>query len=60
MKKVEIEGKNFFVYEDGSIRIPYEEMQLCLDLEDIAVLYQESKKALVERELNREDNGRAG
>ena len=60
MKKVEIEGKNFFVYEDGSIRIPYEEMQLCLDLEDIAVLYQESKKALVERALNREDNGRAG
>jgi hypothetical protein len=60
MKKVEIEGKNFFVYEDGSIRIPHEEMQLCLDLDDIAVLYQESKKALVERELNREDNGRAG
>ena len=55
MKKVEIEGKNFFVYEDGSIRIPHEEMQLCLDLKDIALLYQESKKALIERELDRED-----
>jgi hypothetical protein len=48
MKKVEIEGKNFFVYEDGSIRIPYEEMHLCLDLKDIAVLCQASKKALIE------------
>jgi hypothetical protein len=60
MKKVEIEGKNFFVYEDGSIRIPHEEMHFCLDLKDIAVLYQASKKALIERELNRKNPGQAG
>jgi hypothetical protein len=30
-------------------------MQLCLDLKDIALLYQESKKALIGKELDRED-----
>ena len=50
MKKVEIDGKKLIIYEDGSIRIPYKDMQLCLDLMDIAFLYNESMIALNARE----------
>ena len=48
MNKVEIDGKKLIIYEDGSIRIPYEDIHLCLDFMDIALLYEESKKALSE------------
>jgi hypothetical protein len=48
MKEVEIDGKKLIIYEDGSIRIPNEDIHLCLDFMDIALLYKESKKALNE------------
>jgi hypothetical protein len=60
MKKVEIDGKKLIIYEDGSIRIPYKDMQLCLDLMDIEFLYNESMKALNARGLDRKDTGRGG
>ena len=53
MKTVEIDGKKLIIYEDGSIRIPNKDMQLCLDLMDIAFLYNESMKALNAREPDR-------
>jgi hypothetical protein len=37
--------KIIHIYDDGSIRIPHEGVQLCLDLIDIEQLYSESKKA---------------
>lgn len=46
MKTVEIDGKIIHIYDDGSIRIPHEGVQLCLDLMDIEQLYSESKNAL--------------
>ena len=45
MKTVEIDGKIIHIYDDGSIRIPHEGVQLCLDLIVIEQLYSESKKA---------------
>ena len=60
MKKVEIDGKKLIIYEDGSIRIPYKDMQLCLDLMDIAFLYNESMIALNARDPDRKDTGRGG
>jgi hypothetical protein len=48
MKKLEIDGKKLIIYEDGSIRIPHEDIHLCLDFMDITLLYKESKKALNE------------
>ncbi|MGB5615302.1 MAG: hypothetical protein WBM78_00575 [Desulfobacterales bacterium] len=46
MKTLEIDGKIIHIYDDGSIRIPHEGVQLCLDLMDIEQLYSESKNAL--------------
>ena len=43
MKKLEIDGKKLIIYEDGSVRIPHNDMHLCLDFMDIAFLYEESK-----------------
>jgi hypothetical protein len=45
MKTVVIDGKIIHIYVDGSIKIPHEGVQLCLDLMDIEQLYSESKKA---------------
>jgi len=58
MKKLEIDGKKLIIYEDGSVRIPHNDMHLCLDFMDIAFLYEESKKALNEQEPERKDNDR--
>ena len=44
MKKIDIDGSNIIIYEDGSIRIPHRDMHLCLDFTDISFLYKESKK----------------
>ena len=55
MKELEIDGKKLIIYQDGSVRIPHNDMHLCLDFMDIAFLYEESKKALNEREPNRND-----
>jgi hypothetical protein len=55
MKKLEIDGKKLIIYEDGSVRIPHNDMHLCLDFMDIARLYEESKKALNERQFGRKD-----
>ena len=55
MKKIEIDGKELIIYEDGSIRIPYKDNHLCLDFMDIAILFKESKKSLNQRESNRKD-----
>jgi hypothetical protein len=60
MKKLEIEGNTFFVYEDGSIRIPHSDMHFCLDRRDIAFLYKESKKALFGRKPDIEKIDRPG
>ena len=60
MKTVEIDGKKLIIYEDSSISIPYKDMQLCLDLRDIAFLNNESMKALNARDPDRKDTGRAG
>ena len=58
MKKLEIDGKKLIIYEDGSIRIPHNDMQLCLDFMDIARLYKESKEALNERPFDSKDTDR--
>jgi len=58
MKKVEIDGKELIIYEDGSIRIPQKNIHLCLDFMDIALLFKESKKALNRREYDRKDPDR--
>lgn len=58
MKKLEIDGKKLIIYEDGSVRIPHNDMPLCLDFMDIALLYKESKKALNERKPDRNDTDR--
>ena len=55
MKKLEIDGIKLIIYEDGSIRIPHNDMHLCLDFMDIAILFKESKKSLNQRESNRKD-----
>ena len=60
MKRVKLDGKQINIYEDGSIRIPYKDMQLCLDPMDVVFLYNESKKALNERKADGKDTGRAG
>ncbi|MGD2016192.1 MAG: hypothetical protein PVG84_20780 [Desulfobacterales bacterium] len=57
MKKLEIDGKKLIIYEDGSVRIPHNDTHLCLDFMDIALLYEESKKALNERQFDRKDTG---
>jgi len=59
MKKVEIDGTELIIYEDGSIRIPHKDKHLCLDVKDISFLYKESKKALYDRAPNRKETGRA-
>lgn len=59
MKKVDIEGKTFIIYEDGSIRIPVKDTHLCLDFMDIAFLYEKSKKALLERNRDRKNTRRS-
>ena len=41
MKKLEIDGKELIIYEDGSVRIPQNDMHLCLDFMDISRLYKE-------------------
>jgi hypothetical protein len=51
MKKIEIDGIKPIIYEDGSIRIPVKDMHVCSDPMDITFLYKESKKALIERQL---------
>jgi hypothetical protein len=55
MKKIKIDGKKLIIYEDGSVRIPHNDMHLCLDFMDIALLYEESKKALNERKSDHKD-----
>jgi hypothetical protein len=55
MKKLKIDGKKLIIYEDGSVRIPHNDMHLCLDFMDIARLYEASKKALNERQFDRKD-----
>ena len=54
MKTVEIDGKIIHIYDDGSIRIPHEGVQLCLDLLDIEQLYSESQNALNRGEPDQE------
>jgi len=54
MKTVEIDGKIIHIYDDGSIRIPHEGVQLCLDLLDIGQLYSESQNALNRGEPDQE------
>ena len=58
MKKLEIDGKKLIVYEDGSVRIPLNDMHLCLDFMDIARLYKESKEALKARAFDGKDADR--
>ena len=58
MKKLEIDGKKMIIYEDGSVRIPHNDMHLCLDFMDIARLYNESKEALNERAFDCKDTDR--
>ena len=53
MKKLEIDGKKLIIYEDGSVRILHNDMHLCLDFMDVTRLYEESKKALDERQFDR-------
>jgi hypothetical protein len=55
MKKLEIDGKKLIIYEDGSVRILHDDLHLCLDFMDIALLYEESKKALNDRQFDRKD-----
>jgi len=42
MKTVRIDGETILIYEDGSIKIPHNGMQLCLDWMDIELMYKES------------------
>jgi hypothetical protein len=58
MKKLEIDGKELIIYEDGSVRIPQNDMHLCLDFMDIARLYKESKEALNKRAFDCKDTDR--
>ena len=58
MKKIQIDGKKLIIYEDGSIRIPHNDMPLCLDFMDIALLYKESKKALNDQKSDIKDTDR--
>ena len=58
MKKLQIDGKKLIIYEDGSVRIPHNDMHLCLDSMDIARLYKESKEALNAREFDCKDTDR--
>lgn len=46
MKNIEIDGKKLVIYEDGSIRIPHKDINLCFDFMDIALLFKEAKNAL--------------
>ena len=55
MKKLEIDGKKMIIYEDGSVRILHDDLHHCLDFMDIALLYEESKKALNDRQFDRKD-----
>ena len=55
MKKIEIDGNKIITYEDGSIRIAVSDKQLCLDSTDIALLYEQSKKALTKKDIDCED-----
>ena len=58
MKEVQLDRKKLIIDEDGSIRIPYKDMHLCLDFMDIARLYKESKEALNERAFDCKDTDR--
>ena len=58
MKKIEIDGKELIIYEDGSIRIPHKDIHFCLDFTDIALLFNEAQKALIRRDNYSKDTDR--
>ena len=52
MKNIEVDGKKLVIYEDGSIRIPHKDINLCFDFMDIELLFKEAKIALNQREFD--------